>query len=189
MRLGGSETGFTLIEVLITFLIIAIGLLGLGALQVSTMNDQFEANQRAYATWLVDDMVSRIRANAPDAVSGSYLDTANVVLPSDCRESANTTVVRDLCLWNALLTGTHAKVSGADGDAVGSALNAVGCIEQGPSGSDGNSIRVTVAWQGVKSSEPPPSQLACGGPDATTGASPFGDDAFRRAVFRDVFLR
>jgi type IV pilus assembly protein PilV len=182
-----SEQGFTLIEVLITFLIIAIGLLGLGALQVNTMNDQFEANQRAYATWLVDDMASRIRANAPDAVSGSYLDTANVALPSVCRAAANTIVQRDLCLWNALLSGTHAKEFGVDGDAVGSALNAVGCIELGPTGSDGNSIRVTVAWQGVKSSVPP--EVACGGPDATTGASPFGDDAFRRAVFRDVFLR
>ena len=75
--------GFTLIEVLVAFLIITIGLLGLGAMQVNTMNDQFEANQRAYATWLVDDMASRIRANAPDAVAGAYYGTTNVV---DCQQ-------------------------------------------------------------------------------------------------------
>ena len=63
MTVHSDQTGFTLIEVLVTLLIIAIGLLGLGALQVNTMNDQFEANQRAYATSLVDDMASRIRAN------------------------------------------------------------------------------------------------------------------------------
>jgi len=169
-----KEQGFTLIEVLITFLIVAIGLLGLGALQVNTMNDQFEANQRAYATWLVDDMASRIRSNSAEALTGAYFGTTNV---TDCREDSNTTVVRDLCLWNALLNGDHAK---ADGVGVGSALDAIGCIEEGPTGSDGNSIRVAVAWQGSKASAPP--AVSC-------GFESFGDETFRRTVFRDVFLR
>ncbi|MGD2007553.1 MAG: type IV pilus modification protein PilV [Cellvibrionales bacterium] len=175
MTMHSGQTGFTLIEVLVTLLIIAIGLLGLGALQVNTMNDQFEANQRAYATSLVDDMASRIRANNTDAVAGAYFGTTEV---TDCRAVANTTVVRDLCLWNALLAGDHAQTAG--GESVGSALDAVGCIEAGPTGSDGNSIRVTVAWQGVKASVPPA---------ASCGANTFGDETFRRAVFRDVFLR
>ena len=166
--------GFTLIEVLVAFLIITIGLLGLGAMQVNTMNDQFEANQRAYATWLVDDMASRIRANAPDAVAGAYYGTTNVV---DCRASSNTVVVRDLCLWNALLNGSHAK---AGTESVGSALDAVGCIEAGPSLADGTSVRVTVAWQGVKESAPP--AVGC-------GTDAFGNEGFRRVVFRDVILR
>ena len=175
MTMPGSQLGFTLIEVLVTILIVAIGLLGLGALQVNTMNDQFEANQRAYATWLVDDMASRIRANNIQAVAGAYFGTTNV---TDCRAAANTTVVRDLCLWNALLAGDHAKTSG---DAsVGSALDAVGCITAGPAGSDGNVVRVAVAWQGVKSSVSPAD---------TCGQNTFGDEAFRRVVYRDVFLR
>ena len=137
-----GAAGFTLIEVLVTLLIIAIGLLGLGALQVNTMNDQFEANQRAYATWLVDDMASRIRSNNADAVAGAYFGTTNV---TDCRAANNSTVVRDLCLWNALLNGDHAKT--AAGMSVGSALDAVGCIEAGGSIANGTVIRVTVAWQ------------------------------------------
>ena len=170
-----GAAGFTLIEVLVTFLIIAIGLLGLGALQVNTMNDQFEANQRAYATWLVDDMASRIRSNTADAVAGAYFGTTNV---TDCRAADNSTVVRDLCLWNALLNGDHAKT--AAGTAVGSALDAVGCIEAGGSIANGTVIRVTVAWQGTKASVPP--AVGC-------GSDTFGDEAFRRAVFRDVILR
>ena len=36
-----SNGGFTLIEVLVTFLITSVGLLGLAALQINVMNDQF----------------------------------------------------------------------------------------------------------------------------------------------------
>jgi len=50
------QTGFTLIEVLVTFLVTTIGLLGLAALQVNTINNGFEAQQRALVTALVDDM-------------------------------------------------------------------------------------------------------------------------------------
>ena len=37
-----QKAGFTLIEVLLTIVIIAIGLLGLAGLQVATVNNQFD---------------------------------------------------------------------------------------------------------------------------------------------------
>ena len=69
-----TSKGFTLIEVLVTFLITTVGLLGLAALQVNTMNDQFEAIQRAQITAMVDDMAARIRMNPAAAGSGAYAE-------------------------------------------------------------------------------------------------------------------
>ncbi|NDH41803.1 MAG: type IV pilus modification protein PilV, partial [Gammaproteobacteria bacterium] len=62
------QTGFTLIEVLVTFLLTAIGLLGLASLQVNTINNGFEAQQRALVTTLVDDMAERVRMNPVGAL-------------------------------------------------------------------------------------------------------------------------
>ena len=49
---------FCIDEVLVTFLIVAIGLLGLGALQINTMNNSFETYQRRWrrspTTWRHD---------------------------------------------------------------------------------------------------------------------------------------
>ena len=62
--------GFTLIEVLVTLVIIAIGLLGLGALQLNTMNNSFDTYQRALVGSIVDDMAARIRMNSQAARAG-----------------------------------------------------------------------------------------------------------------------
>lgn len=60
---GPSCTGFTLLEVLITVVIVALGLLGLGALHVRAMRDTTNAYLRSEATILTQDMADRIRAN------------------------------------------------------------------------------------------------------------------------------
>ena len=67
-----SNGGFTLIEVLVAFLITSVGLLGLAALQINVMNDQFEAMQRAKITAMVDDMAAKIRMNPQAAEAGIY---------------------------------------------------------------------------------------------------------------------
>ena len=56
--------GFTLIEVLVTFFIMAIGLLGLAGLQLTTLQSQLEGYHRAQAILLVEDMANRVKVNA-----------------------------------------------------------------------------------------------------------------------------
>ena len=91
-------TGFTLIEVLVTVLIVAIGLLGLAALQVNTLNKQFETLQRAQVTSMVEDMTSRIRMNPTEAKSGAYYGSAS---GTNCASLSGAD--RDLCEWNAMM--------------------------------------------------------------------------------------
>jgi type IV pilus assembly protein PilV len=62
------QSGFTLLEVLIALLVLAIGLLGLAALQTTGLRSNTMATTRTHATQLIYDIADRMRAN----VAGSY---------------------------------------------------------------------------------------------------------------------
>jgi type IV pilus assembly protein PilV len=69
-----TQRGTTLLEVLITIVILAIGLLGLAGLQARLQSSEMEAYQRSQALILLNDMASRIatnRANAANYVTGA----------------------------------------------------------------------------------------------------------------------
>jgi type IV pilus assembly protein PilV len=65
--------GFSLIEVLITILIFAIGMLGLAALQATSVRSNQSANFRTQATALGYMIIDRMRANSDAVLRGEYL--------------------------------------------------------------------------------------------------------------------
>ena len=67
-----NQNGFALFEVLITVIIMAIGLLGLAALQVTSLKANHGALQKTQATFLAYDMVDRIRSNRNEGIAGNY---------------------------------------------------------------------------------------------------------------------
>lgn len=56
--------GFSLIEVLVAVVIFSIGLLGVAALQLTTIKLVSDTQYRSYATLLANDMIDRMRANS-----------------------------------------------------------------------------------------------------------------------------
>ena len=69
---GRDQRGFTLIEILVTLFILAIGLLGLAGLLVEGMRNNQGAYLRTQASILAYDIADRMRANRDEAESGSY---------------------------------------------------------------------------------------------------------------------
>lgn len=55
------ENGFTLIEILISTLILAVGLLALAGMQVAALNGNLSGNQMTVATTLAQDQLERLR--------------------------------------------------------------------------------------------------------------------------------
>ncbi|BCX81035.1 type IV pilus assembly protein PilV [Methylomarinovum caldicuralii] len=64
--------GFTLIEILVAVLVLAIGLLGLAKLQTFGLHSSHGANLRTQATLLAYDMTDRMRANRAGFQGGFY---------------------------------------------------------------------------------------------------------------------
>ena len=67
-----SQSGTTLIEVLITVVLVSIGLLGLAGLQLTTVQNSNSSGERFEATTLAHDILERMRANRQPALSGEY---------------------------------------------------------------------------------------------------------------------
>lgn len=64
--------GFTLLEVLVAMVILAIGLLGVAGLQATSIRNNQSAYLRSQATLMAYDVIDRMRANTTLARAGSY---------------------------------------------------------------------------------------------------------------------
>ena len=65
-------SGFTMLEVLVAILVIAIGLLGMAALQMNALRMGQSAYYRSVATQLAYDMANRMRGNFEGVVGLAY---------------------------------------------------------------------------------------------------------------------
>lgn len=103
-----GHRGFTLIEVLISIVVLGIALLGLAALQVRAMAAGTSTKNRLVATQEAYEMVDRMRANQTAIPGGSYNLGAAISAPA-CSiypgtGCTNTVLAaNDLFTWNAEL--------------------------------------------------------------------------------------
>jgi type IV pilus assembly protein PilV len=66
------STGFTLTEVLVSVLVLALGLLGLAGLQTSSLRSTQSAMQRSETSYLAYEIADRMRANQTGVAAGNY---------------------------------------------------------------------------------------------------------------------
>lgn len=178
-RLGKrGQRGTTLIEILISVVILLVALLGAAGMMVRSNQSEMESYQRVQALTLLQDMAARLNANrqvaACYAVAGAMTTagTGDISAPSCTTGSAaqQATVTSDLTAWNnALLGNTETAASGTV--ALGAMIGARGCIEA--IDTVNQVYRVTVAWQGLVKTVVP--SLPC-------GSGNFGSDGYRRAI-------
>jgi type IV pilus assembly protein PilV len=171
-----AQSGTSLIEVLVTLLVLAIGLLGLVGLQSRLQISDTEAYQRSQALVLLSDMASRITANRHAA--GNYVTTAASPLGTgmNCPATTATRDEIDASQWCSALQGAAELAGGAR---AGAMIGARGCVEALPN----NEYLITVAWQGLAPISAPPASVACG-QNLYDGAAASGctADRCRRAV-------
>jgi len=120
------QHGFTLMEVLISVVVLSIGLLGLAGLQINGLKNSNGSYQRSQANLLANEIIDRIRANRTGLTAGYYNSLLSNT-PSDpgCITSGCTVqqiAQYDEFLWstelaNRLPSGTG-KVTGAGVDSV-----------------------------------------------------------------------
>jgi type IV pilus assembly protein PilV len=114
-----AQRGFTLIEVLITVVVLAIGLLGLAGLQLNGLRFTHSAYQTSQATIAAYDIIDRMRVNRLAAENGAY-DIALGAMPTaaNCTGSGlscnpNTLAAADLTEWKQTIAATLPAGDGA----------------------------------------------------------------------------
>ena len=96
------QNGFTLLEVMIALLVLSIGLLGLAALQATTLKANHGAYQRTQATFIAYDMMDRLRANRTAALAGQ----CNVEMGETLTGSSSAMCDADVTDWQTNSVGT-----------------------------------------------------------------------------------
>ena len=191
----GSEGGFTLIEALIAFVILSIGLLGIVALQAMAKTSQHLAIQHTRAVTLADAIIERIRIN-PAGLDPSGATTYNIGLnplgggslsapAKDCwTDSCNPAelAAHDLWLWEQALDGAGATV---DGTNVAGLIDPRGCIvfTPAPDRTKTGLLTVIIQWRGLHESS---DAVETG--EAVCGGAAAGSDKFRRQVVSNTYV-
>lgn len=204
MKITRREAGFTMIEILVSMLVLTVGLLGLVGIQAVARSAELESYQRSQAMVLMSDIVDRINTNrkavacyaiTTNATTGTSFvgsgttaqgkyDTAGYSCPSlATNPNAVARALLDLRLMEEMLLGASEASGGAK---VGAMTGARACIGFD---SASQSYTVAIAWQGFSrtfsparwdDSNTPPLNPAVA---RNCALDLYGDDTQRRVIW------
>ncbi|PKF61221.1 type IV pilus modification protein PilV [Psychromonas sp. psych-6C06] len=157
LNINATHGGFSLIEIMISAFILALGLLGLAGMQSTAVKSTIEIQQRSLANSLITDITERMQLNrlwlsgAGNSYSIDSLTDANLSIPN-CIGSGGVFVNcsgediknNDLYEWKQKFTGAevNASTNGENG-----LVEADACIAVSPaSGSDGELVQIVISW-------------------------------------------
>lgn len=171
------QSGVTLLEVLISIVVLSIGLLGLAGMFSMATKAEVESYQRVQALVYLNDMIDRVSSNR--GVADCYVSIlyARGTLPSCGAGSAEQKgrAIADMAAWATLLQGGAEKTGGSTGTSVGGLIGARGCVEKLTPTTTYTDYRISIAWQGMGDVSAPDSTLVCGQGD-------YGTEGRRRVV-------
>ncbi|MDI1279505.1 type IV pilus modification protein PilV [Methylobacter sp.] len=103
-----TNSGFTLIEVLIAMLVLAVGLLGLAGLQATSLKNNQSAYNRSQATQLAYDLADRMRANIAGKARYTAILASSATAKANCLTTTGCTPAdlaeNDLFEWNSAVS-------------------------------------------------------------------------------------
>lgn len=108
-----NQNGFTLIEVMVTVFVLAVGILGVAGMQAVTVRESGNTYHRTQADLLVADIVDRMRANRNEARNGAasgYLGDPAAAAATDCTANTcdqPTLAVHDLFEWQQAMQNSN----------------------------------------------------------------------------------
>ena len=192
-----ASTGFTLVEVMVTVFVVAIGLLTAAGLQAVSKKAAFDALQRTTASVIAQDMLERIRAN-PTMQENYVLLGAEVKGPISGVTCGGGTacsklelVSYDLSRWWMSLDGAAETISsGATTANAGGLRSPVGCISQ-----SGLVVNVVVAWRGLSAirqasdGDDDPTSDTCGEGQSPDPYEKTGTQSYRRVLRLQAHIR
>jgi type IV pilus assembly protein PilV len=205
-----GSAGMSLIEVLVSLIILSVGILAVIALQLISKRNNADAGQRTIAAQLASNIIEKMRSNSRKDAAGSTVSTALASYVTsaigraqiateptpECTLTAHcdTTqlALHDLWQWEREIDGFSER--DASGVAASGLLQASACITPPAAGAGTSGFyTVTLVWRGTV--KIPPTGLAsdtCALDPQPGGASLYsylpGDNLYRRTVAIPVYI-
>ena len=186
-QVARRQSGFGLIEILITLLIAAVGLLGAASMQLLSKRSNFDAAQRTTAAHLGQDLLERMRSNPAALITyieagelgGGSLAEPGLLCTDDTVCNAEELATYDRWEWELALDGAFET---QDGEAAGGLAGAQACI-RGPAFGATGTYEVAIAWRGTTELTNPDID------DCGSATGDYGDDnAYRRVLVVRTFI-
>jgi type IV pilus assembly protein PilV len=177
-----SLNGFSLIELLVALLVMAIGILGAARMEITGKRLSYDGLQRMQAVALSNDIVSRMRAN--NGVLPSYVvngvggETLGVSSECDSLAGACTPIQlagKDLKAWEEGMDGAGEVLNSVN---VGGLVSPKACITH-----NNRVVTISIVWRGTSPTTNPVAS-DCGENTAVYGP---GNEQ-RRLLFISTFI-
>lgn len=134
----GQQSGFTLIEVLVSVLIFSFGILGLVGLQANAIKMSTDAQQRAEATFLADQLLARMLiADPATADTFAHKPSGTTLCAPDGAASTNAIVIE----WLAEVTATFPRAAATEQQIIVSATSP-------------GQVTVRLCWKNAENDDP-----------------------------------
>jgi len=192
-----EQRGFSLIEIMISSFILALGLLGLAGMQSTAVKSTIEIEQRNLANSLLTDITERMQLNrlwlleAGNSYQIDSLHAASLSAPScvdskgsfsDC--SGENIKNNDLFEWKKKFTGAEINGSTLGGKGL---VEADACIAvKSATGSSGELVEIVISWYSTVSSKDAAANSGTTDLTATCGSG--DDNKHRRQVSIETYI-
>ncbi|WP_394129754.1 type IV pilus modification protein PilV [Shewanella maritima] len=143
---SAKRNGFSLIEVMVSLVILVVGLIGIFNLHIVSKKGSFESFQQTQASYYANDIINRMRLNPTQlgTYAGTFSGTSTQPSPN-----CNTTICSpvemrawDLYEWQSSFTGADETIGTQN---VGGLDTPTACIEL-----NANTVTVVLAWRGIR---------------------------------------
>jgi type IV pilus assembly protein PilV len=146
-----KRNGFSLIEVMVSLVILVVGLIGIFNLHIMSKLGSFESFQQTQASYYANDMINRMRLNSSqlaEYANGSPYSGVPTSVGQTCDSvlltcNPNQMAKLDIFEWQSSFIGASEVVGTQN---VGGLDTATGCINV-----NGNVVTVTLSWKSIRS--------------------------------------
>jgi len=149
-----KRNGFSLIEVMVSLVILVIGLIGIFNLHIISKQGSFESFQQTQASYYANDIINRMRINSSQLATynGTYTGST-IASAKSCDVAVGANVICtnietrnwDLFQWERAFLGTSEKSS--DNTNVGGLDSPTACISV-----NAPNVTVVITWKGIRTS-------------------------------------